>query len=171
VVFWSTVKPYKGVELFAELARSAAVRDRGLSLAVYGQWDPELAPLRSELVGLGVDVHDRFLDRDELLALLARDAVFLLPYQQGSQSGALYSLLNHGCQFLCSDTGDLGAFLRRYQLEGLLLADHSSTALLDCLDYLAAHQDHVVESLTEAQQAHQWDRLVAGATGVYDSRP
>src|SRR5205085_10940038 len=36
LLFWNTVKPYKGVELFAELAQSDAVRRRGLALEVCG---------------------------------------------------------------------------------------------------------------------------------------
>ncbi|MBC7956836.1 MAG: glycosyltransferase, partial [Cytophagales bacterium] len=121
LVFWSTVKPYKGVELFAELARSEAIRQRGFSLAIYGAWAHELHPLRQELSNLGVAIHDEYLEQPELLGLLAQDAVFLLPYQQASQSGALYSLLNHGRLFICADVGDLGAFMRRHGLQGLLL--------------------------------------------------
>ena len=43
LVYWSTVKPYKGVELFAELARSKRLRDAGLGLEIHGAWAPELA--------------------------------------------------------------------------------------------------------------------------------
>ena len=43
-------KPYKGVELFAELARSRAhPRDAGLGLEIHGAWAPELAGLTAEL--------------------------------------------------------------------------------------------------------------------------
>ncbi|HKX42586.1 MAG TPA: glycosyltransferase, partial [Burkholderiaceae bacterium] len=135
LVFWSTVKPYKGVELFAELARSAAIRQRGLALRVQGAWDVGLQGLRDELAALGVAVHDGYLGEAELLRLLADDAVFLLPYRDASQSGALYALLNHGRFFICADAGDLGAFMRRHGLEGLLLRERSAEAVVECLDY------------------------------------
>ncbi|HEX6705424.1 MAG TPA: glycosyltransferase family 4 protein [Albitalea sp.] len=160
LVFWSTVKPYKGVELFAELARSARIRERGLTLQVCGAWAPELKPLRDELLGLGVQVRDGYLDREQLLGLLAEDAVFLLPYRDASQSGALYALLNHGCRFICADAGDLGAFMRRFGLEGLLLRERSADAVADCLDHLEANGTDAADALQRAQDAHAWDRLL-----------
>lgn len=173
LVFWSTVKPYKGVELFADLARSDEIRRRGLSLAVYGAWDPVLRGLREELSLLGVAVHDEYLDEASLLDLLSQDAVFLLPYQHASQSGALYSLLNHGRMFICSDTGDLGAFMRRHGLEGLLLRERTAQAVLDCLDHIEAHRDAVVQAFGEAQRAFEWPRLLREHGQAYapDFRP
>ena len=160
LVFWSRVKPYKGVELLVPLARSPRVRARSLSLAVYGAWDPQLHPLRRELRDLDVHIHDTYLDRDALQALLAKEAVFLLPYRDASQSGALYSLLNHGCRFICADVGDMGAFMRRFGLEGLLLKDRSVDAVLACLDHLQAHEEDVTQAFQKAQDACRWDRLI-----------
>ena len=170
LVFWSTVKPYKGVELFGELARADAIREHGLSLAIYGAWADELRPLREELVGLGVAIHDQYLDQAQLLGLLAQDAVFLLPYQQASQSGALYALLNHGRLFICSDVGDLGAFMRRHGLEGLLLKDRSAASVEECLHFLDAHRTAVAEAFNQAQQALRWSRLLAESGQPYAPR-
>lgn len=160
LVFWGTVKPYKGVELFVQLARSARIRERGLSLEVCGAWDPGMAGLRRELMDLGVQIHDRYLGHGELDALLARDSVFLLPYRDASQSGALYSLLNHGRPFICADVGDLGAFMRRFGLERLLLRDRTADAVADCLDHLEAHREAVMRAFQQAQQASRWERLI-----------
>ncbi len=167
LVFWGRVQPYKGVELFADLARSPEVRRRGLALAVHGAWAPELAPLRDELAQLGVTIRDTFLGDAELLALLAQDAVFLLPYQRATQSGVHYALLNHGRYFFCTDTGDLGAFMRRHGLERLLLRDRTPEAVLACLDHLAVHGDDVRQKLAAAQAALSWERLVAEAGQAY----
>ena len=167
LVFWSTVKPYKGVELFADLARSEEVRRRGLSLAVYGAWDPALHGLREDLSRLGVAVHDEYLDDARLLDLLSQDAVFLLPYQHASQSGALYSLLNHGRMFICTDTGDLGAFMRAHGLQGLLLKDRSAQSVVDCLDHIESHREVVVQAFREAQRAFAWPRLLRDHGSAY----
>lgn len=167
LVFWGRVQPYKGVEVFGALARSDEIRLRGLTLAVHGAWSPELNALKAELRAAGVGLHDGYLDDAQLLALLAQDAVFLLPYQRASQSGVLYALLNHGRVFFCVDTGDLGAFMRRHGLEGLLLRDRTPEAVLACLDFLAAHGDEVMHRLAEAQAALRWERLVAEAGQAY----
>ncbi len=79
LVFWGTVKAYKGVELFAALARSPAWRAQGLALEVHGRWDAALHGLRDELVALGVKVVDAYLDAPALQALLARPVLFALP--------------------------------------------------------------------------------------------
>lgn len=167
LVFWGRVQAYKGVELFRDLARSETIRRRGLALAIYGAWSSELDPLRAELRSDGVRLHDGYLDDSQLLSLLSQDAVFLLPYQRASQSGVLYALLNHGRVFFCTDTGDLGAFMRHHGLEGLLLRDRTPEAVLACLDFLAAHGDEVRQKLAAAQAALRWERLVAEAGQAY----
>jgi glycosyltransferase involved in cell wall biosynthesis len=168
LVFWSRVQRYKGVELFRDLAQSEALRERGLSFAIHGAWAPELADLRAQLAQLDVALDDRYLDDERLLALLSTpDTVFLLPYLRATQSGALYTLLAHGRVFFCTDTGDLGAFMRRFGLEGLLLQDRSVDSVLRCLDHLAAHPLEVAEAFNRAQQALRWDRLLAELPGVY----
>ncbi len=168
LVYWSTVKPYKGIELFAALARSPEVRAEGLALEVHGAWAPELAGLKSELMSLGVRVNDAYLDAPALRQLFARNAVFLLPYRGASQSGALYTLLHHGCTMVCADAGDLGSFMRRFGLTGLLLSERSAAAVLTCLDYLQQHTATVQRAFAAAQAQNQWDVALAAAAAAYE---
>jgi len=153
LVYWSTVKPYKGVELFAELVRSPRIRASGLGLEIHGAWDATLEPLKRELASLGVVIDDRYLDPAELLALLARNVVFVLPYRDASQSGALYSLLHHGRLVICADSGDLGDFMRRFGLEAMLLKERSADAVADVLDRLRRDQPAIVAAFQAAQDA------------------
>jgi glycosyltransferase involved in cell wall biosynthesis len=171
LVFWGTVKGYKGIELFAELARSAEWNTHGLPLEIHGRWDAELHPLRDELVALGVRVEDRYLDAAAMRALMAREVLFVLPYRDASQSGALYTLLHQGCTFACSDAGDLGAFLRRFELQGLLLPERSAGAVLDALQHLRQHATAVAQALQEAQHLSTWDTALADADSVYGPVP
>ena len=167
LVYWSTIKPYKGVELFAELARSSRIRAAGVGLEIHGQWAAELAPLKADLAGLGVKIVDAFLDVPALLSLLARNVVFLLPYREATQSGALFSLLHHGRVFLCSDVGDLGDFLRRFGLEALLLHERSADAVADALERLARDSAAIAAELQAAQDASAWTTTNAGIAAVY----
>lgn len=169
LVFWSNVKPYKGIELFEALAASPAVRDRGLALRIVGRWDG-LGDLKARLAGQGVEIVDRYLDPGELLRLFATDSVFLLPYQRATQSGALYTLLHHGACFLTSDSGDLGAFMRRFGLAGLLI-DTTADSVLRALDHLAAHRADTQAALARAQAAMAWPHLLADHPAAYASRP
>ena len=167
LVYWSTVKPYKGVELFAELARSPRIREAGLGLEVHGAWAPELAGLRSELQALGVRIEDRYLDASELLRLLARNVVFLLPYRAATQSAALFSLLHHGRVFLATDVGDLGDFLRRSGLQALLLAEPTADAVADALARLRRDPAGIAAALQAAQDASAWSITNAGIAAIY----
>ena len=171
LVFWGTVKGYKGIELFAELARSAEWQQQGLPLEVHGRWDAGLHPLRDELIALGVRVEDRYLDAVAMHALMARPVLFVLPYRDASQSGALYTLLHQGCTFACSDAGDLGAFLRRFDLPGLLLPERSAAAVLAALQHLRQQAAAVAQSLQTAQQQTTWDITLADAANVYGPVP
>jgi glycosyltransferase involved in cell wall biosynthesis len=167
LVFWGTVKPYKGVEIFAELARSQAWQATGLTLEVHGKWDAALHPLRDQLIGLGVTVQDRYLDAATLQALLAREVVFILPYTQATQSGALYTLLHQGCSFVCADSGDLGDFMRRFGLQGLLLRERSAAAVIACL--AQAGTQATAQALQQAQDQMQWDATLADAALAYET--
>jgi glycosyltransferase involved in cell wall biosynthesis len=167
LVYWSTVKPYKGIELFAELARSARIQASGLRLEVHGKWDESLRPLRDELASLGVVIDDRYLDVPALLALLARNVVFVLPYREASQSGALYALLHHGRLVVCADSGDLGDFMRRFGLESMLLPERSADAVADALDRLSRDQPTIVAAFQAAQDACSGPAAAGGIGRVY----
>jgi glycosyltransferase involved in cell wall biosynthesis len=171
LVYWSTVKPYKGIELFAELARSPRVRAAGIGLEIYGAWAPELRALRDEIAALGVTVEDGFLDAQRLLDLLSRNVVFVLPYREASQSGALFSLLNHGRVFICADVGDLGDFMRRFGLQALLLRERSADAVMDCLDALRRDAPAIVAAFQAAQDASAWPATTAGIARIYLAAP
>jgi glycosyltransferase involved in cell wall biosynthesis len=165
LVFWGTVKPYKGVELLAELARSPAWQATGMTLEVHGKWDRALHPLRDELIALGVTLRDSYLDATALQTLLAREVLFILPYTQATQSGALYTLLHQGCRFLCADSGDLGDFMRRFGLQGLLLQERSAGAVIECLPQVSAAA--TLQALQHAQAQMQWDATLADAAQAY----
>lgn len=171
LVYWSTVKPYKGVELFEALADDPETARRGMALEVHGRWDAVLRPLQDRLRERGVRVDDAYLEPDALQALFAvPDAVFLLPYHEASQSGALYQLLHQGCTVLCTDVGDLGDFMRRHGLADLLLTDATPQAVWSALDRLLAAPAHWAERFARAQRDGDWDAAVAGAARVFEPR-
>lgn len=171
LVYWSTVKPYKGVELFADLARSPALKARGMALEVHGRWDADLQPLKEELVALGVTVVDRYLEPRALRELMARPVLFVLPYREASQSGALYTLLHQGAYFCCTDAGDLGDFMRRHGLDAMLMPEPSTAAVLRLLDGFGAQPQAWQQAFADAQRASGWDAALDAAAGVYDAAP
>jgi glycosyltransferase involved in cell wall biosynthesis len=114
-----------------------------------------------------VRIEDSFLGAPRLLQLLSRNVVFILPYREASQSGALFSLLSHGRVFICADVGDLGDFMRRFGLEALLLKERSADAVADCLERLNADPPAIVAAFQAAQDASAWEKTTAGIAAVY----
>lgn len=173
LAYWSTVKPYKGIELLCALAQRRAAEGGGPPVEVHGLWDRSLLALRDELTAAGAVVQDRYLSADELAQLLSRDLVFLLPYHAASQSGALYSLLQAGRIFLATDVGDLGAFLRRHGLEALILPRPDVASVDQALAALQAQGPQIVARLAAAQQGLRWGRILqqAGVLQPFDPAP
>jgi hypothetical protein len=167
LVCWGTVKPYKGVELFEALACSPAVRASGLGLEVVGRWDDSLQPLRRTLENLDVAIDDRYLDPTDLRQLFSRDVVFVLPHAAATQSGVLYTLLHAGCTFLCTDSGDLGDFMRRHGLEDLVMKERTPEAVLECLGLLAAEPERFALAFAKAQAASGWDEVLEQGAAAY----
>jgi len=157
--YWSTVKPYKGVELMKELLESSTIRLK-FSIEIYGLWDKSLYQMRDKLVSMGAKVEDCYLSVIELHDLLSRKLVFLLPYISASQSGALYTLLHEGCFFFATDVGDLGDFLRKYRLEGMILKNRDVESVERCMMYLENNMQYVVDALKKAQVDHEWSKIV-----------
>lgn len=167
LVVWGNVAPYKGVELLLDLARDAEWRAHGLPLEVHGRFEPGLEGLRADLEAAGVTVVDRFLSPAELHALTARPVVFLLPHRRATQSGLLYTLLHRGCRMVCSDSGDLGDFMRRHGLAGLLLEDRTPAAVLAALDRLRAEPERWTAAFAAAQRSAEGDAGLSEAEAAY----
>lgn len=163
LAYWSTVKPYKGIELLLALARRRMERGGCEAIEVHGLWDGSLHPIRDELRALGVVIEDHYLDSAELARLLSRDLVFLLPYRTASQSGALYTLVHAGRLFLATDVGDLGAFLRRHGLEGLIVSEADAASVERAMEYLQANLPEVVARFAAAQRSLAWDKILREA--------
>ncbi len=121
LVFFGKIEPYKGVDFFLELLREGPLPGR--PPRVIGKWNPSLSELKAQLVSV-CDIRDEYCDPDELLRIFQERPIFVLPYQQASQSGILYNLVYYRQAFVATDVGDIGVFLKSAGL-GRLLFDRS----------------------------------------------
>lgn len=166
VVFWGNVKPYKGVDLLADMAASGLFDD--VRFEVHGKWDGELADLKMRLISMGVIVTDRFLDMGEVSALLNRPVIFLFPYRRASQSGVLYTLLHYGCIFITSDTGDNADFARRHQMPGLIFDRRDLRSIRNAFDYVMENSQEIKSRMGSIRPQYDWNVLVRGVEDVYE---
>jgi len=58
------------------------------------------------------------------------------------------------------DVVDLGAFMRAYGLQGLLLKERSARAVEECLRFLDENRERVIEAFARAQADLGWERLL-----------
>ena len=165
IVFWGTVKPYKGVDVFLELCSDPKFPD--FSFGIYGKWDISLFLLRDQMRKTNILIVDKFLSSDEIFDLFNGGNIFLLPYRGGSQSGVLYTLLHYGKPFICSDQGDLGEFMLDNELDSLCFSEHTAEAIHKCVHYLYNNFDDVLSKLSIVKKKYEWSLTMRGISRVY----
>jgi glycosyltransferase involved in cell wall biosynthesis len=105
VLFFGLLRPYKGVELLLEAWRRLLPEPpAGAELWIVGMPRMELAPLRAAAPA-GVRIVPRFISDPEVLALMRRASLVVLPYREIGQSGVAFTALGAGAPLLLSDVG------------------------------------------------------------------
>lgn len=170
LVYWGTVKPYKGIESLLELAKAL---DRGRrvlpGLEVYGRWDVAMKSVRESFRAYGVRIFDEFVSPDVLESLFERQCLFLLTHHRGSQSGIFYTLLFYGKLFLCRDVGDTGRFIRAHGLDFLFVKGFSVAEIEEKVEYFRKHPGRVAGLMNKAAAAVDWRDLTKGLNALNDA--
>jgi len=93
ILFFGSIKPYKGVEVLVEAGLALATRRRDFRIIIAGRPFQEMAALEARVrAAEATDVFHLDLDYlpdDKLAAYLARAAIIVFPYREIDGSGAL----------------------------------------------------------------------------------
>ncbi len=100
VLFVGLLRPYKGLDVLLEAWRGIA----GAELWIVGMPRMRIEPLLAASPP-GVRWHPRFVGDGELLALMRRASLLVLPYREIDQSGVAFTGLGAGLPLLLSDAG------------------------------------------------------------------
>jgi glycosyltransferase involved in cell wall biosynthesis len=100
VLFFGLLRPYKGLDLLLEAWRGV----HGAELWIVGMPRMDLAALRASAPA-GVRWLTRFVADGEILALMRRASLLVLPYREIDQSGVAFAGLGAGLPLLLSDVG------------------------------------------------------------------
>jgi glycosyltransferase involved in cell wall biosynthesis len=104
-LFFGLLRPYKGLELLLEAWRRIPPRGaHGGELWIVGMPRMDLAPLRA-CAPAGVRFLTRFVSDAEMLALMRRASLVVLPYRDIDHSGVALTALGAGVPLLLSDVG------------------------------------------------------------------
>lgn len=112
LLFFGTIRPYKGVDLAVEACLSLWRDSHDFDLMLAGKPFMDVAPLLAQVAQAGFA--DRlltdfgFLTEGRLDAHMARAHILVFPYRHIDSSGAFLSALHHGKAMVTSDAGMFG---------------------------------------------------------------
>lgn len=154
LIFWGNVKPYKGIDIFFEILKSKKLE--AYNLGIYGKWDTSLREIKEKLVSSRCRIEDRFLKESEVCNLLSSKCIFILPYDNASQSGVLYSILGSNSVFVSTDKGDNGYFLKKYGLKELMFDKSDNSSLERAVEFATINYDSISTRLMEIKKDFDW---------------
>ena len=101
-IFLGRISPYKGVELLIRAFEKAAIAGARLIIAGKSNYSIDVKDIPH-----GVELVDRYLDEDEMAALLNLADVLVLPYLEATQSGIAILGIASGTPMVCTCVGGL----------------------------------------------------------------
>ncbi|MEK7342364.1 MAG: glycosyltransferase family 4 protein [Pseudomonadota bacterium] len=174
LLFFGTIRPYKGVDLLIEacLTLWRAGRDFELVLAGKPFMDiaPIIAPVRAAGFGDRLLTDFGFLTEARLDAHMARADMIVFPYRQIDSSGAFLSALHHGKAMVTSDAGMFGQLpdgvaARAEAGNAGSLAD----ALLPLIESAAIRQTCGAAARAYGEAMGSWKDMAVATIGIYET--
>jgi glycosyltransferase involved in cell wall biosynthesis len=112
ILFFGTVRPYKGLDLLVEAALRLWREGHAFELAIAGKpfmpMDPLLEPIEAAGFADRLVTELGFLTEGRLDAHLGRADIIAFPYRAIDSSGAFLSALGYGAAMMTSDAGMFG---------------------------------------------------------------
>lgn len=149
VLFLGRIMAYKGLGLLVEAVRLLKQRGTGIKLGVFGEGD--IGKVSNELRALGAETVNRWIDHDEIGAILGRYDVLVLPYTEASQSGVAAAARSAGMPIVATPVGGLAEQIR-HDADGLISLTATAESIADAIGRLA-------------DDPALYERLAAGAAG------
>jgi glycosyltransferase involved in cell wall biosynthesis len=112
ILFFGTIRPYKGaedlVEAFNLLPRDGSIRWRLLAVGeTWEGWELPAEKIRTSAFAEDIEFVNRYVTDSELPALFNRADIVALPYHRASASGPLHMTMHHGLPVVVTNVGGL----------------------------------------------------------------
>ena len=157
MLFFGIIRPYKGLDRL--LAATQLLRDRGLSFKLIIAGSGDLESYQQRLASPDIEVHNRWLDDEQVSNLLMISDLVVLPYTMSSQSGVAAAAYGAGRPVVATPIG--GLMEQVLPSTGVLARDMSAEAYADALadmitdpvlfDHCAAGALHYAQSESDWQ--------------------
>lgn len=171
VLFFGLLRPYKGLDILLEAWREAGLGAPGeVELWIVGMPRMDMAPLRAA-ASSGVRFLPRFVYGAEILGVMRRASLIVLPYREIDQSGVAFTALGAGVPLLLSDVGGFPEIAatgaaRTVPAEDPLALAGALGELVGDPAALAAMGDRARAAVA---QEYAWEQIAARTLGLYES--
>lgn len=168
ILFFGLMRPYKGIDVLLD----AFAGITGAELWIVGNPRMDIEPLKERAAKLPGKVRwlTRFVNDDEIPALMRHADVLVLPYRDGEQSGVLYTGLAFEKAMVISDVGGLGDVAREHDAARLVQpgdADGLGAALEELTADDAARKALAEKAAIAAKGPFAWGSIAAATLDLY----
>ena len=164
LLFIGRIRPYKGIDTLLRAYRDTpGLEDVPLVIAGSGEFSDEERALLESLAERPVEVVNRWLEPEDISALVSSARFVVLPYTSATQSGVIPLASAFGIPSIASDTGGLAEQVVDGET-GLLFAVGDSVALGVALDRASQMDEADYRRMSGRAREHaettwSWDRL------------
>jgi glycosyltransferase involved in cell wall biosynthesis len=167
VLFLGLLRPYKGFDLLLD-AWHSGIDDAELWIAGLPKFD--ISPLR-DAAPANVRFLPRFVNDDEIDALMRRASLVVLPYREIDQSGVAFTALGAGVPLLLSDVGGFPELAATGAARTFPTGDVPAlrAALRELLSDPAALSTMAERARAAAAGPYSWDAIARRTLDLYRS--
>lgn len=172
LLFFGTIRPYKGVDLLVEACLALWRAGHGFELVLAGKPFMDIAPLLEAVARAGFADRLRtdfgFLTEGCLDAHMAYADILVFPYRHIDSSGAFLSALHHGKAMVTSDAGMFGQLPAGVAVTAPAgNAPALAQALLPLIESAAIRQEQGARARRYGDDMGNWDDMASVTNGIY----
>ena len=174
VLMFGLLRPYKGLDVLLEAWRgmapaSGAGESAGAELWIVGMPRMDLDSLPTPMPA-GVRLLPRFLSDAEILAVMRRASLVVLPYREIDQSGVALTALGAGVPLLLSDVGGFPEIAATGAAQTVPAGDPLAlrAALAELLGSPATLAAMADRALQAAAGEYAWERVAVRTLELYE---
>lgn len=174
LLFFGTIRPYKGVDLLVEACLSLWRAGHRFELALAGKPFMDIAPLLDSIRAAGFGerlITDLgFLTEQRLDAHMVKADILAFPYRHIDSSGAFLSALHHGRAMLTSDAGMFATLPDDVAVKAAAgNAEALAQALLPLVESAAIRQALGARARAYGESMGNWKDMALATIAIYRS--
>lgn len=175
LLFFGLIRHYKGLDLLVSALPEVLRRVPEARLVVAGDPLEPIGPVRELADSLGVA--DRiewrlgFVPDSDVVSLMARSTLVVLPYRQIESSGVLALAIGHGRPAVVTDLGAVGETVRDFDAGRVVAAEDVPALAAGCAELLADREAlrAAYEGTLAARAALTWEESAREHERMYEA--